>query len=238
MAWSSTRQARRALPHAGRTIGRISARHEICSRDEANPMRRPLPAIACQTTRSLTYRSVVALAATLFGLLFADGCGGVAFSGVSATCTGPRPTNYCPYACAGDYLPTCEDGAWTCNSPPPGCGGDSSHAKRDGGTRLDAAADGPTDAPADAPLEPLVCGPNLTCEATQLCVQPCCGGPAPECQKLPASGECPTGTRATPCANGSLGCVEVACTPAPAYCSDTVPDQCKRDGRFVRCVCA
>jgi hypothetical protein len=43
------------------------------------------------------------------------------------------------------------------------------------------------------PGEPFACTEELTCNAGEICVLPCCGGPAPACFPLPADGDCGTG---------------------------------------------
>ncbi len=70
---------------------------------------------------------------------------------------------------------------------------------------------------------PPVCG-EQSCQAGEVCVLPCCGGPAPGCSE-PDGGVCPGGQdpvpseqcQFNPCA-GPLCCLPVACTPDPPFC--------------------
>jgi hypothetical protein len=71
--------------------------------------------------------------------------------------------------------------------------------------------------------EPVVCGMSA-CPSGQICVVPCCGGPAPFCG--PVRGEsCPPGTHPVadcqfgePCVQGQACCEGDPCVPEPAYC--------------------
>lgn len=82
------------------------------------------------------------------------------------------------------------------------------------------------------PDGPVACTERLTCNPGEICVLPCCGGPAPGCFQLPRGGEC--GPDGTPdeggvrcCQNDPdpkacmmlQWCAPVACTPDPPYCA-------------------
>lgn len=90
-----------------------------------------------------------------------------------------------------------------------------------------AAADSST-----GPDEPVACTEDLTCNPGEICVLPCCGGPAPGCFELPRGGEC--GPDGTPdeggkscCQNAGdpqacmklQWCSPVGCTADPPYCT-------------------
>lgn len=77
--------------------------------------------------------------------------------------------------------------------------------------------------PSDTTGAPPVCG-EQSCQAGEVCVLPCCGGPPPGCSE-PEGGMCPGGQapvpsdqcQFNPCA-GPLCCLPVACTPDPPFC--------------------
>jgi hypothetical protein len=106
----------------------------------------------------------------------------------------------------------------------------------------DGSGDASNDAdpPADGPF---TCG-NTTCGATQYCVNPCCGGAAPQCLANPDGGPCPQGFTAGTCPqSGQQGCVQDACKPPPSYCIDSVdkaPTGCMKldASRSLTCLCA
>ena len=134
-----------------------------------------------------------------------------------AACSASTEKKACSYGCdnGGPGSATCSGGKW--NVQP-----------------SDQACPPP---PADGPF---ACG-NAACAANQYCVQPCCGGPAPQCTPVPDSGVCPGGTSLGSCpGTGTTGCVEGPCTPAPPYCIDTptAPAGCTLEGSSRRFVCA
>lgn len=79
------------------------------------------------------------------------------------------------------------------------------------------------------PGEPVACGEALTCDPGQICVVPCCGGPAPGCMELQPGEEC-DGTideggvqccqshPDPPTCMMSQWCIPGPCTPDPVYC--------------------
>lgn len=93
-----------------------------------------------------------------------------------------------------------------------------------GGGTSDAGTDGAADAPQ-------MCG-TVVCAADQLCVsQQSCG--TQQCNPLPASGMCPTGTTATASCpgTGQAGCIEgcsvtMSCLARPAGCAAAVDCTC------------
>ena len=123
-------------------------------------------------------------------------------------------------------------------------GGEGGFSLGDGAGGGDAAskADGDSAAPplADAPF---ACG-NATCRVDQYCLQPCCGGPAPQCVPANDGGGCSPGFHPASCpGSGTQGCQEDPCTPPPASCIDD-PQKggagCEQQGssRFLQCLCA
>jgi len=75
-----------------------------------------------------------------------------------------------------------------------------------------------------------ISGPRFYCGTTtcngalqQVCVHPCCGGPAPECMPKPENGVCPTDSIECMQEDGTAGC-ETTCTPDPPYCADAAPE--------------
>lgn len=116
-----------------------------------------------------------------------------------------------------------------------------------------AATEGTTTAAADSstgPDEPVACTEDLTCNPGEICVRPCCGGPAPGCFELPRGGEC--GPDGTPdeggvrcCQNDPdpqacmklQWCSPVGCTADPPYCAtldqlDCNGTQCSAESCF------
>jgi hypothetical protein len=88
---------------------------------------------------------------------------------------------------------------------------------------------------------PVRCG-AASCSASEVCVNPCCGGAAPPCQPAPDGGACPAGAYGcvvTP--GGRPGCA-TPCTPPPPFCqpaSSALPAGCTPGkDRQVSCVCA
>lgn len=76
------------------------------------------------------------------------------------------------------------------------------------------------------------CTESLTCPGGQVCVLPCCGGPAPACTDVNAEGKCNSGDTPIPadqcrfpCA-GTTCCPPVTCTPDPPFCADAADLQC------------
>ncbi len=127
----------------------------------------------------------------------------------------------CDYDCAhgGVATATCKGGSWNVEASALGC---------------PPGSDGP-----------LACG-SATCSASEYCVTPCCGGAYPQCEDMPASGVCPTGTHEdTTCNNTQTGkgCRPDPCRPPPPYCTGDVTKLdygCTPDPktRLVTCVCA
>ncbi len=80
----------------------------------------------------------------------------------------------------------------------------------------------------------IACGAEVTCTGGQVCVIPCCGGPAPLCSDLNAMGACDSGDTPVPASEcfggctGELCCPPVACTPDPPFCAG--PDQLQCTG--------
>lgn len=80
---------------------------------------------------------------------------------------------------------------------------------------------------------PVACG-DLTCGADEVCVQPCCGGPAPFCG--PVDGEaCPAGshevelcTFGVDCGPDQVCCEDDACVPDPPACVSVDEIVCER----------
>lgn len=119
--------------------------------------------------------------------------------------------------------------------------GSGSTAFTDSSGGSTAAADSTT-----APLEPVECG-DLMCDPGQVCVVPCCGGPAPGCYELPEGGDCGTDTPDVGgvqcCQNAGdpamcmmmMWCIPGPCMADPPYCAngDTIScndSQCTADG--------
>ncbi len=73
---------------------------------------------------------------------------------------------------------------------------------------------------------PPLCG-EQPCPGAQICVFPCCGGPAPSCSEPDGRGKCEGGQdpvpadqcQFNPCA-GPLCCPPIACTPEAPFCVD------------------
>lgn len=97
-------------------------------------------------------------------------------------------------------------------------------------TSSTTAAEGTTTTDASTgPGEPVACGTALTCEPGQICVVPCCGGPAPGCEEQQPGDEC-LGTidegGAQCCQTHpdpvacmmSQWCIPGPCVPDPPYC--------------------
>lgn len=102
---------------------------------------------------------------------------------------------------------------------------------------VDASNDGPP--PADAPF---ACG-STTCEPTQFCIHPCCGGPQPLCMPVPDGGTCPSGWHSGcssfgQCSNPSACCEMDPCAPPPPYCSAATFGGCLAEGRDCYLLCA
>lgn len=157
--------------------------------------------------------------------------------------------------------------AWGCTSSDPvadGAGGADAAPDVASEAAPDATSDAPDaaddgvvgDAPSDAPF---ACG-TVTCGATQVCVEPCCGGAAPPCIPRDDAGACPGGFHEVSACAGSAGpgCQGDPCTPPAPFCVDA-PAGCAAglscgcfpanpcaasgscgyaSGRVVNCVCA
>ncbi|MDP3273591.1 MAG: hypothetical protein Q8Q09_00245 [Deltaproteobacteria bacterium] len=99
-----------------------------------------------------------------------------------------------------------------------GCGpASTSDAGTDGAMVADAS-----DATARDVVRSEFCGTQV-CLASQICVVPCCGGPAPQCLPPDDAGVCPMGSTMTTCRDGMVGCV-MSCTPAPPSCVTPPPE--------------
>lgn len=126
------------------------------------------------------------------------------------------------------------------------CGSSGSGSLTDAGpdgSGASDAGDGRSTPPADAPF---ACGTE-TCGVDKYCVNPCCGGPPPQCLDSLADGGCPTGTQPSACIpsggpnDGGPGCQTTECTPPPPYCADKPPQGCQPDkagSRMLSCLCA
>jgi hypothetical protein len=115
------------------------------------------------------------------------------------------------------------------------CGGATVGPLGDGGA--DAVADAPVDSPHDAPPDgagPWACGAT-TCQGTDLCIHPCCGGAPPPCVPLDDAGVCPDGyVESSQCYNlggTNYGCAPPPCTPPPPYCSPGPSPNCSQWGQ-------
>lgn len=79
--------------------------------------------------------------------------------------------------------------------------------------------------------EPITCGEG-TCTFGQICVLPCCGGPAPACTDPDGQGQCPDGMPPVPmdrCPGGCTGplcCLPVPCQADPPFCAAPGELQC------------
>ncbi len=94
----------------------------------------------------------------------------------------------------------------------------------------DASADATKDtAPDVVQSGPIACG-STTCQGTDLCVIPCCGGATPLCDPFEDdAGTCPDGdTPSTQCPNAGTpaGCMPPPCTPAPRFCAPATGGYC------------
>lgn len=82
--------------------------------------------------------------------------------------------------------------------------------------------------------EPVTCG-ELTCAFGQVCVLPCCGGPAPACTDPNGQGQCPDGVPPVPverCFGGCAGplcCPPTPCQADPPFCAAPEELQCAGD---------
>ncbi len=109
----------------------------------------------------------------------------------------------------------------TSSSTDPGATDPASTSAPTTGTTITASAT--TSDTSDTTGAPPVCG-EQSCQAGEVCVLPCCGGPPPGCSE-PEGGMCPGGQapvpsdqcQFNPCA-GPLCCLPVACTPDPPFC--------------------
>ena len=109
-------------------------------------------------------------------------------------------------------------------------------ATTDPATTDPATTDPTTDPATTDPTtgDPPVCG-EQSCEAGQVCVLPCCGGPPPSCTELNGRGACDDGQdpipsdqcQFNPCA-GPLCCPPTSCTPDPPFC--VAPDALRCTG--------
>jgi hypothetical protein len=75
------------------------------------------------------------------------------------------------------------------------------------------------------------CGDGM-CGADEVCVNPCCGGPAPGCEDSDANGQCPNGQEPTPADQCGNGCNTLVCCPMapcmadPPFCAGKADLQC------------
>jgi len=73
------------------------------------------------------------------------------------------------------------------------------------------------------------CGDSV-CGADEVCVQPCCGGPAPGCFDTTLDGTCKDGVEPVPAAECPGPCsTEVCCPPQPC---EAAPDYCAGIGEL------
>lgn len=161
------------------------------------------------------------------GIVGPDGCPvTMPYSGDACASEGKS----CKYECAtgGPGTASCKSGRWgvllgglRCPAPPVSTGVDA----------------GPP--PADAPF---ACG-SQTCGVNQFCVNPCCGGAAPQCLPLGKNGACLPGFHAALC-QGGQGCEADPCTPPPPFCVDSASDPraqgCRQSddkSRSLACAC-
>jgi hypothetical protein len=70
------------------------------------------------------------------------------------------------------------------------------------------------------------CG-GATCQSSEICVHPGCGGGPAVCEPVPDGGQCPSGWTLQPtCPNvGGPGCVPPPCTPPAPFCKP-LPASC------------
>jgi hypothetical protein len=180
---------------------------------------------------------------SFLAFVLAAACGSSGAStggGDDASVDGLHPCSPTPVSCLPpDYQDApagcaqsaqCVDGEWQCV-----CTADGDGSVDGGGG---AAGDSPNDGipPADAPF---ACG-TTTCQTTQLCVYPCCGGTAPPCDLALDGGACAPGFHSDPSCPVSNPCRADPCTPAPPYCQDPMgaPRCGPTEGHEVHCVCA
>jgi hypothetical protein len=153
-----------------------------------------------------------------------DGCP----TGVPSSASACAPEGLdCAYGCnnGGPGNATCSGGTWSVSITDVYC----------------PPADSGGPPPADAPF---ACG-TKTCGPNQYCLQPCCGGPAPQCQPADDAGGCPAGFHPGVCSGSAgQGCVEDNCIPDPPKCIDdpvkegTGCDPVDKSSRILMCQCA
>jgi len=75
------------------------------------------------------------------------------------------------------------------------------------------------------------CG-TTSCDSSEVCVHPCCGGAPPQCVAADGSGTCPAGTTkatSSECENfdpSTAPCLPDPCTPPPPYCAPKGAPEC------------
>jgi hypothetical protein len=117
----------------------------------------------------------------------------------------------------------------------------SSTGEGTGATVDDTGADSGSDGATTG--TPTACG-DLECGADEICIAPCCGGPAPFCG--PARGDaCPRGTHPVDscqfggeCGPGQLCCEDDPCVADPPYCAPTSETMCMDDPNSPRVQCS
>jgi hypothetical protein len=138
--------------------------------------------------------------------------------GGSTTTEGTNGTTSATSTGSGSTVTTTDSGSSTAAT--------STTTATEGSTAADStAADSTTG-------EPGACTEALTCNPGEICVLPCCGGPAPGCFELPPGGECgPDGTpdeggvRCCQNAGDPKACMQmqwcspVPCMADPPYCA-------------------
>ena len=110
------------------------------------------------------------------------------------------------------------------------CGG--SVVNVDGGSDGSNGGDGSNNQDGGGPF---ACG-TTTCNGTQICVHPCCGG-AMICAPLEDGGVCGPGLQITQTCPGTAPCGNV-CMPAPPYCGTSSQCMGAVMGRDCYLVCA
>jgi len=161
-----------------------------------------------------------------------DGSGGAA--GTGGHDVGPPVpcgTGYCSFGQI--CCPGCEPGTGSCSYG--GCPGSACPIIIDAGTE-DAAPDA---------TELEACN-GISCDASEICVYPSCGGGILPCEPPSDAGECPQGWSRGTCAFSGEGCIPPPCTPPPAFCAprpaacpaskidcSCLPDDvCTHEGRY------
>lgn len=150
-------------------------------------------------------------------------------------------------ACAGDDAGDSAGGSEAGGSSSAGHGstasstGDETSATATGGGTTGSGADGGSSSEAGTQTSAADSGGSqscgeLTCDASQICVQPCCGGPAPACEPLGPGATCAGDAQPVPadqCPGGcdtEMCCLPIPCVPDPPHCLANSEVVC--DGSF------